>query len=88
MRSDAQSAPTKLVMEIGEALLEPRAFDADLEILEAELEELIVGQRGPSKLTRHGVSKADEAWSFPMDTRAVRGRRRWRGRLPVPGPVS
>src|SRR6266852_597168 len=55
MRPDAQPAPAELVVEIGQARLEPRAFDRDLEVLEAKLQELVVGQRGPGKLARHGV---------------------------------
>jgi hypothetical protein len=47
-------------MESIEALLEPSAFNFNLEIPETQLEQLLVWQRGPGKLlSRHGNVKPD-----------------------------
>jgi hypothetical protein len=56
MGPDSDAALLELAMEIVEAVLEPGAFERELEILEADLEQLLVGQRGLGKLpTRHGA---------------------------------
>jgi hypothetical protein len=45
-------------MEVVHAVLEPCAADGDLEILQAKLEQLFVGEVGPGKFpTRHGALK-------------------------------
>src|SRR5207248_2687441 len=57
MRPHPQLALCELIEQIVEAILEPSACDGDLEILEAKLEQLLVGQSGPGKfLARHDVS--------------------------------
>jgi hypothetical protein len=50
----------QLLVESIEALLEPSAFNFNLEIPETQLEQLLVWQRGPGKLlSRHGNVKPD-----------------------------
>ena len=49
MGPDPDAALLEFVVEIVEAVLEPGAFDRDLEVLEAKLEQLLVGQGGPGK---------------------------------------
>ena len=47
-----------------QAVLEPRAFDGHLEVLEPDLQQLVVGQRGPGKfLARHGARNPERARS-------------------------
>src|SRR5208283_3835067 len=56
----ANAALGQLVVKREQAVLEPRAFDPDLEVLEAKLQQLLVGQCGPGEFpTRHGASKPD-----------------------------
>src|SRR5439155_13177607 len=83
MRPDAQSAPAELVVEIGEPLLEPRPFDGDLEILEAKLQQLVVGQRGPGKLARHGVPELGKSagGGWVRGPKSSSPRRRFQARL-------
>ena len=65
MWPDPDIALLELLMESFEAVLEPSAFDRDLEIPEAQLEQLLVGQRGPGKfLSLHGNSKLRRAQPF------------------------
>jgi hypothetical protein len=56
VRPDAKPPLAELRIELVQAPLEPRACDGDLEVLEAQLEEFVVGQGGPGKPTRHGAS--------------------------------
>ena len=49
MRTDAQAALFQLALQRAQAQLQPRPFDGDLEVLEAEFEKLLVRQRGPGK---------------------------------------
>ena len=44
MRPDAKAPLCKLIMQTVETPFEPRARNADFEVLEAELQELFVGQ--------------------------------------------
>src|SRR5271157_6500046 len=64
MGPHANAALGQLVVQRQQAVLKPRAFDSDLEVLEAKLQQLLVGQCGPGKFaTRHGASKADtQSW--------------------------
>src|SRR5215813_4752001 len=59
VRPDPQPPLGELVMEMVQAPLEPRSGDADLEILEAELEQLTVRQCGPGEPTRHGTTNPE-----------------------------
>jgi hypothetical protein len=54
VRAHPNPALFELVVEFAEATLEPRAFDGHFEVPEAQLEQLLVGQRGPSEPTGHG----------------------------------
>src|SRR5262249_52211449 len=57
MRPRPDVALRKLLVQGFEAVLEPGALDGDLEVLEAELEQLLLGQGGPGEfLARHGFS--------------------------------
>jgi hypothetical protein len=50
----------QLLVESIEALLQPSAFNFNLEIPETQLKQLFVWQRGPGKLlSRHGNVKPD-----------------------------
>ena len=53
MRPQRQSAPTELVVERRAAVLEPGAFDLHAKVLEADLQELLVRQRGPGEFLAH-----------------------------------
>src|SRR5208282_2834632 len=60
MRPHANAALGQLVLKRQQAVLEPGAFDPDLEVLEAKLQQPLVGQCGPGEFpTRHGASKPD-----------------------------
>jgi hypothetical protein len=54
MRPHPQPALLELLAKILQASLKPRALYRDLEVLEAQLEKFVVGQRGPRKSARHG----------------------------------
>src|SRR5215813_6518601 len=63
MGSDPDASLIELIMEIAETIVEPGAFDRDPEVLQAELEELLVGQRGPGKLlTWHDSLETSKGW--------------------------
>src|SRR3954447_11119211 len=60
MWADPQVSLLQLLMERLEAVLEPSAFNFDLEIAETQLEQLLVGQEGPGKFPcRHEISNPD-----------------------------
>ena len=44
----------ELVMEREQTVLEPGALDLHMEVLEADLQQLLVGQRRPGKFSAHG----------------------------------
>jgi hypothetical protein len=55
MRADAKPALCELVIEVVQAPLEPSTFDGELEVLEAQLQQLVIGQGGPGEPTWHGA---------------------------------
>jgi hypothetical protein len=56
MRPGPDAALLEFFVETAEAVLEPGAADRDLEIFQAEPEQLFVGEGGPGKFpTRHGA---------------------------------
>src|ERR1044072_317983 len=60
MRADPEVSLLQFLMGGLEAVLEPGAFDFDLEIAEAQLEQLLVGQGGPGKFPcRHEISNPE-----------------------------
>jgi len=60
VRAYTNPALFELVVEFAEAALKPRAFDGHFEVPEAQLEELLVGQRCPSEPTGHGDGNGRE----------------------------
>src|SRR5438132_13246664 len=71
VRPDPQPALGEFLVEVCHAPLKPRAAaDGDLEVLEAQLQELAVRQGGPGKPARHGASKPEKCGCFD----AARGR--------------
>ena len=62
VRPHPQPPLRELLVEIGEAALEPGAFERDLEVLQAQLQQLSVGKRGPGEPTWHGASKPAMRW--------------------------
>src|SRR5581483_4157758 len=53
MRPDRQLPPLQFAMQVAQAVFEPGALDADLEVLQAKFQQFLVGQRGPGKAARH-----------------------------------
>src|SRR5262249_23511896 len=50
MRPDSKAALDEFSMQVVETLLEPCTRNADLKVLEAKLQEVLVGQGGPGKI--------------------------------------
>src|SRR5262249_48690077 len=50
MRPDSEAALDEFSMQVVETLLEPCTRNADLKVLEAKLQEVLVGQGGPGKI--------------------------------------
>ena len=49
-----------------------RALDADLKVLQAELEQLTFGEGSPSKFTRHDASQPDNEWRWKSSCTGLR----------------
>jgi hypothetical protein len=56
MRLDPDALFSHFAVQVAQAIFQPGAPDADLEVLQAELQKVGVGKRSPSKSTRHGAS--------------------------------
>src|SRR5688500_12932410 len=65
MRLEPDALFPQFPVEVIEAALEPRALDADLQVLQADLKKLIFGEGGPSKFTRHGASQPTDKDDLP-----------------------
>src|SRR5215210_3227756 len=63
MRLYPDSTLIELVMEVSEAPLEPGPLDRELQVFQAQLQQLVVGQRGPRKVTRHSGWRPEELMS-------------------------
>src|SRR6202034_3333541 len=80
------AALRELVMKRQEAVFQPGTFDLDAKILEANLQELVVGQRGPGKFPAwHGALNLDDAGRWCHGTPQATTRKR-AGANGVPEP--
>src|SRR5580700_79578 len=61
----------KLVVQGQQAILEPGALDLHMKVLEADLQELLVGQRGPGKFLAHPCANLQT--EAPMVSRRAGG---------------
>ena len=77
MRPHVKAVLGKLVVQGQQAVLEPGALDLHMKVLEADLQKLLVGQRGPGEFSTHPCANL-RAEAAMVSRRAVADNRRSR----------
>src|SRR5580698_1621228 len=83
VRPHREAVLGKLVVQGQETVLEPSALDLDVKVLEADLQELLVGQRGPGEFLAHACVYLEQTEALMVSRRAGGDNRRsrpWRQR--------
>jgi hypothetical protein len=83
VRPHREAVLGKLVVQGQEAVLEPGALDLHVKVPEADLQELLVGQRGPGEFLAHRCANLEQIMGRMVSRRGCGDNRRtgpWRRR--------
>src|SRR5580704_4755583 len=78
VRPHVKAVLGKLVVQGQEAVLEPGALDLHMKVLEADLQELLVGQRGPGEFLAHPYGNLEQIMGRMVSRRTRPDNRRSR----------